>query len=255
MPEYNPSGDLVAQYHRLGYVGPIKAFEPEEMEGVAEAVRQEVHSHNYNLASKRNRHLDWSAIALLAMVPAIIRCAKQVLENDELVLWRTNIFIGQPGRGARWHQDQYRTLLADPLHHVSMHLAISAATPDNCVMLVPGSHKLTKETLPKAGFHYIEGTDAGAYGAPAYWRDPSVSAEIVKMTLRPGEFFIFHPSTLHGSYDLTHPRRQPKPVVGNPDTLPRVGLAIRITVPGNEVLPAAFAETLPRPDHCVVLKA
>jgi hypothetical protein len=243
------------KYRENGFIGPIKALEPSELEGFGERIVEELESKNHSVAAMRNRHLDWDIAKFLSTRPALIEVAKMLLGPD-LILWRTNFFTGRPSRGLRWHQDEYRTLLADQANQISLHLGVTAATPDNCVMVIPGSHRLSREELLCSGFNFIQGTDQDAYGAPNFWRDPDSAIHPVKMVLRPGEFFAFHPLLMHCSLDLTwSPEGQRPPdklaADGEQVTPTRVGIGLRVTVPGNEVLPAAFAETLPRPDHCV----
>ncbi len=251
------------KYRENGFIGPIKALEPSELEGVGESVVKELEAKNYSLASKRNRHLDWDIAKRLATHPAIVEVVTRLLGPD-LILWRTNFFTGRPGRGVRWHQDEYRTLLADPGNQISLHLGITAAPPDNCVMVIPGSHRLSRDELLGQGFNFMQGTDEDGYGAPNYWRTPASPNHPVKMVLRPGEFFAFHPLLMHGSVDATRPPdvqparegmaqrlRKRLAGLGAKAPPPRVGMGLRVTVPGNDVLPAAFAETLPRRDRCV----
>lgn len=245
------------QYETYGFVGPLKAFGATELGGVAEAVLREVGQNRGGIISKRNRHLDWPVAQRLVKARAIVESAAQILGPD-LVLWRTHFFVGYPGQGLGWHQDEYRTLLADPLNHISIHLGITAAPADNCVMLFPGSHKMAPEALVERGFNVKPGTGKGAYGNFGFWRSPEYPLEVVRMVLRPGEYFIFHPRLIHGSHDATSlpkgPDNIPSIQGSNRALTPRVGFGLRVTVPGNKVLPAAFAETIARGDHCVKLQ-
>jgi non-heme Fe2+,alpha-ketoglutarate-dependent halogenase len=251
------------KYQEDGFIGPLKAFEPSELAGIGERVVKELEAKDYSLASKRNRHLDWDLAKHLATPPAIIEAVTRLLGPD-LVLWRTNFFTGMPGRGVRWHQDEYRTLLAAPANQISLHLGITAAPPENCVMVIPGSHRLSRDELHRRGFNFMQGTDEDGYGAPNFWRSPASPNHPVKMVLKPGEFFAFHPLLMHGSLDATRPPEAEPPregilqrlgkrlaSLGTKPVPPRVGMGLRVTVPGNDVLPAAFAETLPRPDRCI----
>lgn len=115
------------------------------------------------------------------------------------------------------------------------------------------------------GLQMIEGTDRDSYGAPNYFPSSAFSIEPVKMVLKPGQYFVFHPSIMHGSFGRIKEPYQAdndkagftrwKPHISN-FCLPypgRLAFAIRITVPSVRVLPAAFKETLPRIDKCVLL--
>lgn len=249
MPEHGAAHKHLEQYKTFGFIGPVKAFDAQELVDLVPAILQELRHKGFSLAAVRNRHLDWDIAHRLVAAEAIAALAAQLL-GPELVLWRTNFFTISAGKGLRWHQDEYRTLLADPLRQLSVHLGISEASEDNCLLLVPGSHAKTREELAEAGFHFI--ADTKGYGAPNFWREADKPVGMVRMMLKPGEFFIFHPRLLHASRDLISPQEETPPVPTSP-LPPRVGFAIRLTVPDNEVLPAAFAETASRGDHCVRL--
>lgn len=256
MPDSNLARKNLERYEKLGFIGPIKAFNEAEMHEVAQLVLREHKEQKGILSVKRNRHLDWDAARRLTIAPAIVDIATQIL-GPELILWRTNFFVGDTGKGIRWHQDEYRTLLSDPLHQISIHLGITEAQEDNCIMVIPGSHKMTFEELAEQGFSFIPGSEKGSYGTPGFWRHPEYSLNKIKMVLRAGEFFVFHPRLLHASYDLTAPPSTPpgmsSSAMAKAQLFTRVGFALRITVPENKVLPAAFAETISRGDKPVKL--
>jgi len=110
--------------------------------------------------------------------------------------------------------------------------------------------RAAEEAAAAPGDAGVPGSEGGAYGAPNFWRDPASQLAARPMLLEPGTFFVFHPRLLHASRDVTTPDDvRPKPGEG---TL-RIGLALRIAAADNTVLPAAFAETLPRADHAIAL--
>jgi hypothetical protein len=264
--------DIVETYNNLGFVGPLKAFDKSELLDDKKAVMQELVSGGGSIYSNRNRHLDWALAKKYTHAPAITNAATQLL-GPELKLWRTMFFLGVQGNGIRWHQDQYTGLLADVAKQVSIHLAITEATSDNCVMVLPGSHLKNRDGIANAGFTLIDGTDRDAYGAPNYWRNAGSKLEAVRMILKPGEFFVFHPLLLHASLDVTTPPsprltppgppartlRKAQGVVRGASSCeydyPRIGFALRITVSQNEVFEGAFAETAERGDYCVPMPA
>jgi hypothetical protein len=253
MPDSTCTGKSAADFAALGFIGPFKAVDEAEVDGIAGTLLNELAHTSSALAAQRNRHLDWERVRRLTAADAIVDRAEQLLGPD-LVLWRTNFFVFRAGDGIRWHHDEYKSLLADTSKQLSIQLGITPATEDNCLLLLPGSHAMAQAELARAGFHAIPGTEENL-GGTNFWRDPVGSAPIVKMTLRPGEFFIFHPRLLHASYDLMDlPAGQPVPPPPQRETMPRVGLTLRVTVPNNEVFPAAFAETCERGDHCVPLR-
>jgi hypothetical protein len=239
-------------YAARGYAGPFRALPADAAILLAETLLREVGGADAPFSARRNRHLDWPLIDDLARACPIAQLASALLGED-LVLWRSQLFFMAAGKGLRWHQDQYLTLLADDTRQVSVHLSLTRTREDNCIRIVPGSHTLNHEDLAARGFNLIAGSEGGKYGAPNFWRDPVSALEALPMLLEPGEFFVFHPRLLHGSRDVTVPvdlRSEGEPAVPKP-AAPRIGLGLRIAAASNTVLPAAFAETLPRLDHCV----
>jgi len=237
-------------YAARGYAGPFRALPAEAALDIAAMLRREVGGPDAPFSARRNRHLDWPLIDDLARARPIVELARALLGED-LVLWRSQMFVMHAGKGLRWHQDQYLTLLADDTRQVSVHLSLTRTTADNCIRIVPSSHTLNHEDLAARGFNLIAGSEGGKYGAPNFWRDPTSELEALPMLLEPGEFFVFHPRLLHGSRDVTQPV-DARPA-GGPQAEPRIGLGLRIAAASNTVLPAAFAETLPRPDRAVAL--
>jgi non-haem Fe2+, alpha-ketoglutarate-dependent halogenase len=244
-----PGAATIEQFERDGFVGPLPTYGPEEAEEKLRPIREEVERlpnplprgprKKTWLPYVRNRHFDLPAVSELCSHPAIVAQLSSLLGPD-LVLWRTNLFVqgSDVGFGLDWHQDEYRTLLAEPRTNMSVHVAVTAATEDNCVVVLPGSHRLTRDEIEERyGLRFRENSDGGAYGAPAYDASPEVqralAPEVKRMVLAPGEFFVFHDALVHGS-SLNRPR------TGAGHT--RIGVAIRVTVPSVQVLPSAFEE-------------
>ena len=233
--------DAATQYSEQGFCGPIKAFEPAGLDGVAQRVVNEIAASTDAFQAKRNRHHDWPVIGDLIGPSPMISLAKRIL-GPELVLWRTHLFLANTGEGLRWHQDEYGALLADTTSQMSIHLALSEAPPDNCVAILPRSHRMKADDLERFGFNHIPALGVGG-GNSVYWRSAEAQVNVVKMVLQPGEFFCFHPRLLHASLDdTTPPGVQPIPPGKKPSGpgLTRVGIAFRFTRPDNTVLPAAF---------------
>lgn len=237
-------------YAAHGFAGPFRALSADRALDIAAKLLCEVGGANSPMSMRRNRHLDCPLVEGLVRGLPIAQIARTLLA-EELVLWRSQMFFMQAGKGLRWHQDQYLTLLAEDTRQVSVHLSLTRTKEDNCIKIVPGSHTLSRAELAAKGFNLIAGSDGGKYGAPNFWRDPSGELEALPMLLEPGEFFVFHPRLLHGSRDVTAAVEE-RPVGGTAAS-PRIGLGLRIAAASNPVLPAAFAETLPRPDRCVAL--
>lgn len=252
-------------YEDQGFVGPLEAFSPDEVRTIAGTIREELERH-HSLSGRRNRHLDWPLVKHLCMSEAIVQAMTAVIGPD-LVLWRSNIFSISGADGLPWHQDEYHTLLSDPYNHTSVHLAITASDPDNCLLIIPGSHKFRPENMGKHGFLLVPGSkEYPELGTPRYFRVDSESTAPVRMMLEPGQFVLFHPSLMHGSKDNLRVRRASLRKLrirlrerarqfraNRRGKKSRLALGLRATVPQNKTLPAAFSETLPRIDKCVML--
>jgi hypothetical protein len=258
--------DMTRQYADQGYVGPFTAFTPEEMQTIIPQVSEDM-AKQTELQGWRNRHLEWKLAHDLTFAPAIVDTMAKLL-GPNLLVWRSNFFVVSPNKGLPWHQDEYNSLLEDPINHITAHLAITEAAENNCLMIIPGSHKYKHETMEDEGFEHIEqGAVEARLGTPRYRRIPGRAPEPVRILLKPGEFIVFHPSLMHGSADNLNvmPGKpsllqriknkltsspHPQATAPGPD---RLAFGIRATVPENKVLPPAFAETLPRVDKCVLL--
>jgi chlorinating enzyme len=269
-----------AQFAAHGFAGPFVAWTPAEMRDVEGHVAADLatvaalRAPRAQLLASRNRHLDSPVMAALCRHPAIVDRLTELL-GQELSLWRSQIFAVRRGAGLPWHQDQYNTFIAAGAPHVAVHLAITAATEESCVALLPGSHVQTPAEIHRHfGLRLVEGSAGTGYGTPRYVPETADAASARRMTLRPGEFFLFHPSLLHtsqigrlGSVGAGRPddeilgwrarvrwiaRRHLIPRHPVPPWL-RLAVGFRVTTSPGSVLPAAFADTHPRGDRCVPL--
>ncbi|WP_017324665.1 phytanoyl-CoA dioxygenase family protein [Synechococcus sp. PCC 7336] len=271
---------LTEKYERDGFIGPIQAFSPDRMSQLLDELERDVFAKK-GIAFSRNRHLDLSSVDLLCQSSVIYESIEQILGKD-LTLWRSNFFAMKQGMGLGWHQDQYNTLIEDTAKQVSVHLGITQSFPDNCLSVIPGSHKWPSSELKQKGFTLIPGTEKDSYGTPHFEREPQIEINKVPILLQPGEFIVFHPQLMHGSIDRkasnhSHEMSQrfkktspiskalhklsrameswndrPHSEKKNPSTV-RLALGMRVTTPEVEVYPKAFQQTLPRVDKCVPL--
>ena len=255
--------DILDTYRRDGFVGPLAAFDSAScpnFSSIIAVVSKEIEHGANPFTSKRNRHLDLPSIGNLLKVPYVVDVARTILGED-LIVWRTHIFAATQDQGLGWHRDTYSNLLADTREQTSIHMALSDATKDNCVLVLPGSHVMSDEELDREGFIAEPFGMTAVYGAPTYRRDPTKPAKWKPMILRPGEFFVFHPNLVHGSIDnicaetgtggrapvirrLTGRLRRKKI---------RHAIVFRIASAKTQVYPAAFEEVEGRDDGCVLL--
>jgi chlorinating enzyme len=238
------------QFRERGYVGPFAAYEPAEMGEICLLLEQQVYQLPDGLNSAatrlhyvRNRHFDLPLVSRICRHPALVERLAALLGPD-LLLWRSNVFIqsGMPEQGLPWHQDRYLTLLAEPRTNLSAQFAITPSSPENCMVFLPGTHRLSREELCATyGLEFDEGSEGGAYGTPRFYPVDRQRLPVERIAMMPGEFVIFDEALLHAS-SVTERASQ------------RIGLSVRVTVPGVRVLPEAFAESLPLVHRCVLLR-
>ncbi|MEB3272428.1 MAG: phytanoyl-CoA dioxygenase family protein [Prochlorothrix sp.] len=224
----------------------------------------------------RNRHFDQKAIADLSRHPAILEPSEDFL-GPNLLTWRTHVFFGPAAYGIDWHRDMYWGLLSDPYKQVTVHIGITESTEENCLCMLPGSHKMTCEEVEET-FNVRKDRD-NHEKAPMYLaRDDSPIRGVHKVILKPGDFIIFHPNIVHTSKNLTMAAAELKgrPREGfaesykthmnkahflssvasgslTPPPWLRVAMAVRIIPPEVKVELEAMARTKGR-DRCALLQ-
>ena len=200
----------IEAFKEQGFLGPYPMMTPAEMVDLTpriESVLGSVPPGHSNAI--HNRHLDCRPIYELATNPSIV--ARMIsLYGHDLLLWRTNFFVKEPGsKRIPWHQD-FNYWPIEPPVIVSAWIAVDASSVENsCVQVIPGSHR---KIIP----HVKAGDDVifDEKGDDRYYD----TSEAVDLEMAPGEFILFNERTLHHS----HP---------NKSDMRRIGLAIRVIVP------------------------
>jgi ectoine hydroxylase-related dioxygenase (phytanoyl-CoA dioxygenase family) len=209
------SGDTASDFARDGFAGPFQAFTSGEMAALAPRVdellaakrRRLDHSHaSYavepDAVEERDRDMEeiWNAhrrsrlVFDLATHPAVLAEVARVAGPD-LLLWHSQFWIKEPGaRRLEWHQDVYPRHGFHDRNIVTAWIALDEVTPENAVQLVPGTHRavLPPEVLAQEGYQ-------AALHASGALPPPPVDGAPVVMSLRPGEFFVFHQLVFHAS--------------------------------------------------------
>ena len=221
--QFTLSTEEIASFRKNGYLGPFKAFEPDEMLHVQQVIMDRIipTPTPYCPFGLRVRHLDSATIFDLCAAPEIIGRVSSLFGPD-IILWNSNIFNKPPAKAGLmeeypWHQDHYNWQM-EPVLNISAWLAITPATTENgCVEVIPESHKLTippvLDTDPQLSIRF-----GGVASDPSYVDE----TKKVSLTLEPGQFFLFNERILHHS----NPNRSRQS---------RLGLAMRFTVPIVEV--------------------
>lgn len=203
------SRDQVSQFHVDGYLGPFKLCTPEEMAGRRSAIEKALSTDSTFAWREQSRHLDVPAVFELCSHPEIV-ARMAGLYGPDLVLWRSNFFVKNPGdKAIPWHQDRNYWPIEPPVN-ITAWIAIDEARVENsCIQLLPGSHR---KVVP-----HVKATDDMGFEEMA---DPAYvdTSQAVSMELKPGEFFLFNERLVHYSAPNTSEHR-------------RMGLAVRVTIP------------------------
>ena len=212
-------------WERRGLLGPLRILGQEEAARVAGLFRKQY------AASKRtatmNRHVDLPVLSTLCEDPRLWAAAR-VLLDDTLLLWRTNIFLGHPT--LPWHEDRYSGLFVQDAFCLSVLLAIEDSPPDNCTVVVPGSHRLTVEEKERK---YGVAARYQRFGNVRY--EGKLPARLhERMPLAAGEVVLLHPWLLHASSGFLS--------AGGPLSGGRLSCAFRVTTPDVQVRDEAFPE-------------
>ena len=220
------------EWERRGIVGPVEVLSREAAARIGLELRAEYTASG--IAATRNRHADLPVLASLCANPRTWRVANEILAG-ELVLWRTNLFLGNPT--LPWHEDRHARLFTEETFSLSMLLAIEESPPDNCTVFVPGSHRLavpekearygiTAKSQPGGNIRYV-GT------IPAALREPS--------PLRAGEAVLFHPELLHASTGFLNGEADP--------SSDRMSLTFRVAASGAILRDEAFPSEREHPEE------
>ena len=212
-------------WERRGMVGPVQVLTRSEAARIGREFREQYA--RSGIAATRNRHADLPVLAGLCANPGIWQPAHDLL-GDALLLWRTNMFLGNPR--LPWHEDRHARLFAREAFSLSMLLAIEDSPPDNCTVFVPGSHTLTpaakEDRYGIAATRQAGGNVRYAGGIAAEFREP--------LSLEAGEMILFHPGLLHASSGFVNGRDLP--------SRERMSITLRVTTSSAELRDEAFSE-------------
>ena len=200
----------INQFRQDGYLGPYVLCSPDEMRTMHPEIERILETDAPDHKNRvHNRHLDFPLIHDLATHAAIVK-RMAALYGPDLLLWRTNFFVKEPGaKEIPWHQDFNYWPLEPPVI-ISAWIAVDAATLENsCLQIVPGSHR---KVVP-----HVKATSDMAFGQMGDLNFIDTS-NIVNLEMQPGEFVLFNDRTLHHSEANRSDKR-------------RIGLAVRVIIP------------------------
>lgn len=211
-------------WEQRGLVGPVRIMHRRQAVGLGRRFRRQYQ--RSGISSTMNRHVDLPALEALAKDSRIWRFAHDIL-GESLVLWRTNVFLGNPV--LPWHEDRHAGLFAGDAFSVSLMLAIEDSPPDNCVVFARGSHRLSMEQKERR--FGIEARRQ-AFGNLRYsGHVEAKSCEFVP--LKAGELIVFHPELMHASSGHVNGLAEV--------SAERMSIVFRVTTPAAKLQDEAFA--------------
>jgi non-haem Fe2+, alpha-ketoglutarate-dependent halogenase len=242
---FTPTQQEIARFHELGYMGPFKVYEVDEMKQVWRRERlrlmdrsMAVYDEGDAIAGNTNianydRHLDSAFLADHICRPEIVDRVVSVLGPDVLC-WRSEFFPKYPGdEGTDWHQaDTFAFASGKPQivwpddeketgGTITVWTAFTEAGEDTgCLQFIPGTHHAMRYD-ESMGMRYQPdeinnqrkaGVQRGFYGydyrelqVDPDWRPDEGRA--VSMVMRPGEAILFWSTLMHASKPHSAPEK------------------------------------------------
>ena len=220
------SDDEIVAWTETGLLGPFRSIATNDMGRIAEDVERQLDSAAH--LGTMNRHFDSAALRRICDRLRIWETVSQLLGGKGLVLWRSNVFRGNPA--LPWHEDSYANLMAGADANVSVLVALTDNLRANCMVYAPGSHRLS--VLEKEQRYGIVAERKP--GGNVRYRGALQPKDYVHLTPKAGECAIFHPALLHAS----------KGYAARTDAGGRANVVLRLTTPAMRILPAAYAQSM-----------
>jgi phytanoyl-CoA hydroxylase len=204
--------DAFRAYHEQGFIAVEKAFAPEQMTGVIEALEEQITDDDSGTvvqyeawAAKKIEQLDNKERILaarkltvfvasdprlqdIAAHPAMLEIVSRLMGGADPVLLQEMALLKPPGgREKPWHQDRayFNVHRDDPI--VGVWVALDEATPENgCMRLWPGRHRGGPITHFQRRDWQLCDRDVTGTGRLA-------------VPLKPGGVLFFHPLLPHGT--------------------------------------------------------
>ncbi|MEX2972757.1 chlorinating enzyme [Streptomyces sp. C184] len=230
------------KFERDGFVGPIKVYEPEEMDERWNTIRRQLPDRSRAIysddalgavtnISNYDRHLDVDLLSEHIMNERIVDRVASVLGPDVLC-WRTEFFPKYPGdEGTDWHQAatfanaskkpqiMWPSREGQPAFGgtITVWTAFTDSTLENgCLQLMPGTHKhmnydesLAMDYDPEAiNSRDKEGIKRGFFGYDyrQLQKDPNWQpdeSQAFPLVMKKGECVIFWSTLMHASLPHT----------------------------------------------------
>ena len=219
------SDDEIATWTELGLLGPFRAIETDDVIGIAEDVRRQLDATAH--LGTMNRHFGLAPLRRLCDCLRVWESVSQLLGGKSLVLWRSNVFHGNPA--LPWHEDSHANLMEGEDASISVLVALTDNLHSNCMLYAPGSHKLS--VCEKEQRYDIVAERKP--GGNIRYRGVLKPRDYMHLLPRAGEAAIFHPALLHASRGWAACAEEAAPG--------RVNVVLRLTTPAMRILPTAYA--------------
>jgi hypothetical protein len=196
VPDLPLAPDLVARYHRDGYLFPLSALDPAEAADARARIEtfERAQGRPIDKEQRHKPHLFMSFLDRLIRSPRVLDPVAAVIGPD-ILCWETALFIKEAGDPAfiSWHQDATYWGL-EPFEVVTAWIALSPSTPlSGCMRVVAGSH--LGEVVPHVDtFAPDNMLSRGQEVAVAVAEEDAVD-----IALAPGEMSLHHVKIVHGS--------------------------------------------------------
>ncbi|MTE19604.1 chlorinating enzyme [Streptomyces sp. TRM43335] len=240
--DHRLSAQELEQFERDGFIGPIKIYEPEEMEERWNTIRRQLPDRSLAIypddalgavtnISNYDRHLDVDLLSEHIMKAEIVDRVASILGPDVLC-WRTEFFPKYPGdEGTDWHQAatfanaSKKPQILWPSRDgqpafggtITVWTAFTDSTRENgCLQLMPGTHRQMNydeskpmEYDPEAiNAREKEGVKRGFFGYDyrQLQKDPNWQpdeSQAFPLVMKRGECVIFWSTLMHASLPHT----------------------------------------------------
>ena len=181
--------DVLAQFERDGYLGPVRCVDAATVGRFADEFSRAV------LPQRRNTHLQFGAAAAICRSNELLDLCGQLL-GPNIAIWRSAVFAGTPDLAL--HRDVYADNIAGVnllSGQLSVHVAVTSSHEENCLVVIPGSHRMSAEDLCRR-----TGLAPARAHIPGNTRFKGRAGALErKITLQPGEAVFLHPLCVHGS--------------------------------------------------------
>jgi hypothetical protein len=191
------SAQQVEQYHRDGFVSPVRVMSEQEAGALREKLEafEAAQGKPIHGTQKTKCSLLFPFMYDLFTSDAVLDSVEDLIGPD-ILQYQCGVWIKEPEAGSyvSWHQDATYYGM-DPLELVSGWVALSPATRETgCMQVVPGSHKAGQMPVD-----YTEVSDDNLLASGQRTRYDIDESKITLMELQPGEMSLHHVALVHSS--------------------------------------------------------